>query len=420
MAIGWIRKFQLQRKLKRALERNDISKAAVIDAHFCHLISDEADKSRESKLKDFRRKVSPEMFLDMLKVQYRRANEEGNEERAGKLEAQFLELAPDKASELSVMINTVSFLTRKITLLEKKAAVFAARYSNEKAEVDIAEEKKLLELLLKELNTLKEMLRSRAGVVQYPVAETQKQSRPPVSPMPKALFSRVSQKDVLRQEAAKQPKGPFAEQIEEIDKKTKMYQAQMNKLPEVMNAVNEAEQGSIKNSYEVSGEMRATFQNVLNAFSPKTLFNRLFKKTRKPFEHQKFIHGLKTMGEYSGKDIKDAGGKNAAFMKALISLFRLLPRAELEKLNSKIGHPVFKNFYRALDYYVDSDKGGQKLNLSYLVNNSDGLRELGPLVELQTYSSFFITAFHERWNLTAYRTKTILKAIMLMNMQKYW
>jgi hypothetical protein len=56
---------------------------------------------------------------------------------------------------------------------------------------------------------------------------------------------------------------------------------------------------------------------------------------------------------------------------------------------------VFKNFYRALDYYVDSDKGGQKLNLSYLVNNSDGLRELGPLVELQTYSSFFITAFHE-------------------------
>lgn len=384
---------QLRRKFQNAVKKGAFSKAALIEAQFRDAVSTV--------------KITDAARLEILKKQYFSAMEAGDEPKAYRYASAFVQLAPDeRKAELSQMTSTIGFFEHKIALLERKAAVFDAMYDSEKTSQDVDEERACLEKLLKTLQCLREMTFARVPVLGYPKEELRKapkttplgsvgiplrplgrSPRPPGVPGSPTIQTGVQK--VARERAFFQAGRSVELKIEFYKNKIKVLEASIEKKVAV---------GDDNEDFErLLEEASGAFQKVLQAFSSKTFFGCLFRSSDESFVHEDFFSGLREIGEILGKEVADPVQKNARLLKGLIAFFKKMKREALEEFAAKVGCSLYKNFYRAVEYYLGADDdSGRNLHIMALgvARGSDGTHELGPVAELQTTNSYFIEALH--------------------------
>jgi len=397
--LGFRARVQLKNKFDRALKQGKLSKAAKLDARFNALIAHEEEKSRATKLAQFRKAINPEQYLDMLVVRYRHAMEAGEEVRGAQVAEEFVRLAPNKRKgELSATTVTIPFLKHEIDLLANEAVVFDAMDFSQKSPEDIAKEKQCLQTLIAKLTTLRERLETEGELLGENLLKSNDaesndaESTPspqklmPIEPRKPARspgvarLPEVSQKRVLKryarvsqaQEAVQEhhllgkakvvtvERNPSYEQIMKVEKKIDKYEQQRQELFDHESSPKN-NNNAVRLARPITPTVKYAFDSVLGAFSPKTM-TRFFKQWRKPFDHQKFIGGLEAMAtdlcapqQGDGGEVKPLAiqERDDALTIGLINLFQQLEREDLEKLYGKVNHAMYKNFFRGLKYYTD-------------------------------------------------------------------
>lgn len=390
--LGYVQLYRIGKKLNEALQAGNITDAAQVDYHFRTLMLGQSDAVRKKETTAFRKKMllAPK-YLDILKQEYKLASEQNNQPIVEEIESELKTvMGTETFSEFYVSMQTPQHFKKKIDILEERVSALQRTFPRD--ERVITQEINTLEMLLSLLAEFKDKVTPNRGKKSgNRFVKAKARSDMPVSPG-----------------VVKMPRSPhivIKSRLEQsLDKKIEFYSRRKNVLEGRREASDKKEAAQVQRKQAIdifvqNRENKKIFQGVLDAIPGKPL-STIFKK-RKPFDPGSFINTLTLINDRIVDQKDDATDKNVVFYDALLSFFRQLSSFKLRGMIENLNHPMFKNFFFAVTYYLQVPNHSDSANVVQLgfeggLKFSDvGIDAQRPVGELQNLTASFISAFHE-------------------------